>query len=224
MRWSRLGWGRASFREWPVPLIRRGERVSCGEVMAGPVASVCRTRLSSLALALALCFPLPGALLLATDRPRWAAEEDQSPGACDGTTTMRTTTITLNDSGVEPSCIVVSAGDLVTWVNPTLVPIVIQTADDQFATEDVSATFSTAEVPAQGQATVRVLHAGRIEYRASEHPEISGTILVLGRGAALLPDAPDKATHGSADGPTSWAAAGAYRDRVWQGIHQPIDV
>jgi hypothetical protein len=42
-------------------------------------------------------------------------------------------------------------------------------ADDQFATEDVSATFNTVEVPTQGLASVRVIHAGRIEYTAPPH-------------------------------------------------------
>jgi hypothetical protein len=104
--------------------------------------------------------------------------------ACDSPTVVKTATITLGETGVTAPCIVVSAGDLVTWANPTTAPIVIQAADDQFSTEDVSAAFSTVEIPAQGQTTVRVIHAGRIEYTAPDHPGIGGTILVLGRGAA----------------------------------------
>ena len=112
------------------------------------------------------------------------AADSRSPAACDVSTAPRTGTITLDETGVGAPCIVVSAGDLVTWVNLTAAPIVIQTADDEFATEDVSAVFSTVEVPALGQATVRVIHAGRIDYTAPDHPGLSGTILVLGRGAA----------------------------------------
>jgi hypothetical protein len=106
------------------------------------------------------------------------------PVGCVFPTVVKTATITLRETGVTAPCILVSAGDLVTWGNPTAAPIVIQTAGGQFSTEDVSAVFSTVEIPAQGQTTVRVIHAGRIEYAAPDHPGISGTILVLGRGAA----------------------------------------
>jgi hypothetical protein len=69
----------------------------------------------------------------------------------------------------------------------TAAPIVIQAADNEFATEDVSAVFSAAEIPAQGGVVV----AAGVGSRAScpwpptpDHPETSGTILVLGPGAA----------------------------------------
>jgi hypothetical protein len=113
-----------------------------------------------------------------------SAADDQSPETCEVSTAARTGTITLNETGVGTPCIVVSAGDLVTWVNPTPVPIVVQTAGDQFATQDVSAVFSSLEIPAQAQATARVIHAGRIAYTALDRPGVCGTILVLGRGAA----------------------------------------
>ncbi len=112
-----------------------------------------------------------------------AADRDWST-TCDDPTAARSATIVLGEAGVAAPCVVVSAGDLVTWLNPTTTPVTIQTADDQFATEDASATFKTIELPAQEQVTVRVLHAGRIDYTAPGRPEISGTILVLGRGAA----------------------------------------
>jgi hypothetical protein len=120
----------------------------------------------------------------ATPARQVGAADDQMPAGCDVSTALRTGTITLDETGVGAPCIVVSAGDLVTWVNLTATPLVIQTADDEFATADVSAMFSTVEVSAQGQATVRVIHAGRIDYTAPDHPGMSGTILVLGRGAA----------------------------------------
>ena len=207
-----------------MPLIRRGQSLQGGGTAAAePEASVGRTSLRSLALAIALGLLLLGFLLAASDRPAWAsvpptsmakdgedpamwlpstaqdagppgepatpasqagAADGHSPAACDVSTAPRTGTITLDETGVGAPCIVVSAGDLVTWVNLTAAPIVIQTADDEFATEDVSAVFSTVEVPALGQATVRVIHAGRIDYTAPDHPGLSGTILVLGRGAA----------------------------------------
>jgi hypothetical protein len=110
--------------------------------------------------------------------------DDPSPETCEVSTALRTGTITLDETGVREPCVVVSAGDLLTWVNPTTARIVIQTAGDQFATQDVSTSFNTVEVPAAGQATVRVIHAGRIAYTARDQPGISGTILVLGRGAA----------------------------------------
>ena len=112
-----------------------------------------------------------------TPDPEWSV-------ACDGPAAVQTATITLGAAGVAPPCVIVSAGDLLTWRNPTTTPVVIQTADDQFATEDVSTTLNTVAVPAGGQVTVRVLHAGRIAYTAADHPEISGTILVVARGAA----------------------------------------
>ena len=77
-----------------------------------------------------------------------------------------------------------SAGDVVTWVNPTDMTMAIQAGDDQFSTEDMSSAFSSLEVAAHGQVMVRLIHAGLIEYNAPDHPGISGTILVLGRGAA----------------------------------------
>src|SRR5437868_8091870 len=66
---------------------------------------------------------------------------------------VSTATITLSELGVVPPYVVISAGDLLTWVNPTAAPLAIQTTDDQFATEDVSATFRSLEVPASGQVT-----------------------------------------------------------------------
>jgi hypothetical protein len=59
---------------------------------------------------------------------------------------------------------------LVIWLNPTATPVAIEATDDQFTIEDGSATFSTVEVPAGGQVTVRVLHPGRIDSTAPEHP------------------------------------------------------
>ena len=103
---------------------------------------------------------------------------------CDGSTALRTATVILDETGVSTPCIVVSAGDLVTWVNPTAASIAIQAADDEFSTQDVSAAFGSVEVPAQGQVTLRVIHAGRIDYTLADQPGTSGTILVLGRGAA----------------------------------------
>ena len=107
-----------------------------------------------------------------------------SPAACDFPTATPTATITLGAEGASPSCVVVGAGDLVTWVNPTTAPIAIRSDDDQFYTEDVSVGFSTVEIPARGQVRVRLIHAGRVVYAALNHPGTGGTILVLGRGAA----------------------------------------
>ena len=112
-----------------------------------------------------------------------ATHSDWSVG-CDFGTAVKTGTITLGGIGDAAPCIVVSAGDLVTWMNPTDTTMAIQAGDDQFSTEDVSSAFGTLEVPAHGEVTVRLIHAGRIDYTAPDHPEISGTILVLGRGAA----------------------------------------
>ena len=103
---------------------------------------------------------------------------------CDFATAVKSGTITLGEVDVAPTCIVVSAGDLVTWVNPTDMTMAIQAGDDQFSTEDMSSAFSSLEVAAHGQVMVRLIHAGLIEYSAPDHPGISGTILVLGRGAA----------------------------------------
>lgn len=103
-----------------------------------------------------------------------------APGVCELASAVRTTTIRLDPTGVSPRCIVVSAGDLVTWVNPLSQPVTIQAADDQLFTVDATTGLSELEVPAQGAATVRVIHAGRVEYAAAGQPEVSGTILVLG--------------------------------------------
>jgi plastocyanin len=111
-----------------------------------------------------------------------AADREWSVG-CDFATAVKTGTITLGEVDVATPCIVVSAGDLVTWVNPTGTTVAVETGD-QFSTEDVSTAFSTLEVAAHGQVTVRLIHAGLIEYSASDHPGVRGTILVLGRGAA----------------------------------------
>jgi hypothetical protein len=97
---------------------------------------------------------------------------------------VRTSTITLDAAGVSPPCILVGAGDLITWVNRTTAPIDVRAANDQFFDEDVSAGFSTLRVPAGGQARVRLIHAGRVDVAALSHPGVTGTILVLGRGAA----------------------------------------
>ena len=112
-----------------------------------------------------------------------ATDRDWSVG-CDFGTVVKTGTITLGEVDVATPCILVSAGDLVTWVNPTGTTVAIQAGDDQFSTEDMSAAFSTLEVGAHAQVTVRLIHAGRIEYTSPDHPGISGIILVLGRGAA----------------------------------------
>jgi len=103
---------------------------------------------------------------------------------CDLRAAVPTATVTLGEIGVVPACVVVSAGDLVTWVNATSTEISIHTADDQLASGDLSATFCIVDIPAQGEAAVRLIHAGRVAYSAPENPVISGTILVLGRGAA----------------------------------------
>jgi len=107
-----------------------------------------------------------------------------APDACELASAVRTTTIHLDPAGVSPRCIVVSAGDLITWVNPLSEPVTIRAADDQFFTVDATTGLSELEVPGQGVATVRVIHAGRVEYAAAEQPEVSGTILVLGHESA----------------------------------------
>jgi hypothetical protein len=114
-----------------------------------------------------------------------SAADPDAPAACDLASAVRTATITFGEAGVLAApCIVVSAGDLVTWVNPLATPIAIQADDDQFFTEDMSTGLSTLEVPAQGTLTVRVIHAGRIDYAAPDRPGFQGTILVLGHEAA----------------------------------------
>ena len=101
---------------------------------------------------------------------------------CDFATAVKSGTITLGEVDVAPTCIVVSAGDLVTWVNPADMTMAIRADDHQFSTEDMSSAFSNLEVVALGQVTVRLIHSGLIEYGAPGHPGISGTILVFGRG------------------------------------------
>jgi hypothetical protein len=112
-----------------------------------------------------------------------AADRDWSV-KCDFATAVKSGTITLGEVDVASTCIVLSAGDVVTWVNPTDMTMAIQAGDNQFSTEDMSSAFSSLEVAAHGQVRVRLIHAGLIEYGAPDHPGISGTILVLGRGAA----------------------------------------
>src|SRR5437868_2152424 len=71
----------------------------------------------------------------------WPADDADDPdfdpaAACDLRDAVPTATITLGDAAVTPACAVVSAGDLLTWVNPTATEIVIHTADDQLTSED----------------------------------------------------------------------------------------
>jgi hypothetical protein len=107
-----------------------------------------------------------------------------APAPCDLASAVQTATVTLGQSDVTPPCIVVTAGDLVTWVNPLDAPISIRTGDNQVFTEDVVVALSTVDVPAQGAVTVRVIHAGRIDYAAPDRPGLCGTILILGHEAA----------------------------------------
>jgi hypothetical protein len=104
--------------------------------------------------------------------------------ACDLTTAVKTSTITVETGGVSAPCVLVSAGDLVTWVNATTAPIEVRTGDDRFFTEDVSDGFSAVRVPTGGQVRVRLIHPGRVGYTVSSPPGGGGTILVLARGAA----------------------------------------
>ena len=128
-------------------------------------------------------------LMLDTDpfeRPATSAGSGSTDatGACELASAVRTTTIRLDPAGVSPRCIVVSAGDLVTWVNPLSEPVTIQAADDQLFTVDATTGLSELEVPAQGAATVRVIHPGRVEYEVTEQAGVSGTILVIGHESA----------------------------------------
>jgi plastocyanin len=127
---------------------------------------------------------LGSSLLMATTDPFDRPGTSPGQGACELATAVPTTTIRLEATGVSPRCIVVSAGDLVTWVNPLSAPVTVRAADDQLFTEDVSSGLTELEVPPHGSSTVRVIHAGRVEYTAPDQPEVSGTILVLGHGSA----------------------------------------
>jgi hypothetical protein len=144
-----------------------------------------RRRVCHIALALAPALALAGRAFAAQDVPG-AGEDSAGPDwsvGCDVGTAVRTSIVTLSDTGAVPVCIVVGQGDLVKWVNPSGIEISVGTSDDLLASEDLSETFDRVVIPAQGEATVRVIHAGRVDYSAPEFPLISGTILVLGRGA-----------------------------------------
>jgi plastocyanin len=110
------------------------------------------------------------------------ATDANSGGFCGPTMAAETSTMALGELRVVPDCIIVSAGDVVRWVNPTDTDISIRTADDLLTSEDLSQILNTVEVPAQGEATARAIRAGVIEYSAPDAPQIKGTILVLGRG------------------------------------------
>jgi plastocyanin len=131
-------------------------------------------------------FPLmPSSTPPKSDPTSEATSVDRDASApCDPSTAVRTSTITLDAAGASPSCILVGAGDLITWVNRTASSIDVRASNDQFFDEGVSAGFSTLRVPAGGQVRVRLIHAGRVDFAAPSQPGVRGTILVLGRGAA----------------------------------------
>ena len=108
----------------------------------------------------------------------------ESPEACAAPTVGQTASIALGEAGATPACVVVGAGDLVTWLNQTTAPLVLVADSDEFASEDASAVFAAVAVPPLGRVTVRMRHAGRVAYAASGQPGVGGTILVIGRGAA----------------------------------------
>jgi plastocyanin len=117
-------------------------------------------------------------------RPVDSVTDASAADACDLASAVPNDTITFGQADVSPSCLLVSAGDLVTWVNPLATPITIQAGDDQFFIEDLGAAVGSLDVPAQGMVTVRVMHAGRIDYAARDRPGLEGSILVLGHEGA----------------------------------------
>jgi hypothetical protein len=112
------------------------------------------------------------------------AANPNSAVACELASAAPASTVILGEMGAVPACILVGAGEAVTWINTTTSDVSIRPADWSLISEDLSAVLNTVEVPAQGAATARVIHAGRIDYSAPELLQIRGTILVLGRGAA----------------------------------------